>query len=182
MTTIIQDYKDYRKAKKNVELAADKVNDKFQEILQPISLSELNKYHCELGVLTINAKAVYDGKNKQEFIKYMNENAHLVRLPSCFCDVLAAPYMKPNSILEHIIFSDFAKKERAKCTEDNVIRCVHNREDGVFYEHYCADCSPETFGNLLDYQCLKADLQDAEQNLATAKQKLRDRLPFARQK
>ena len=182
MTTIIQDYKDYRKAKKAKELAAGKVNDKFQEILQPISFSELNKYNYEMGLLAIYGKAVYDGKNKQALIEYLDEKAPLVHLPSCFCTVLASSYLKPHGIVQNMFLSGWADEERAKCTEDNVIRCLHNREDGVFYEQYCANCSTEKFGNLLDYHCLKADLQKAEQDLTAAKQKLRSRFPFARQK
>jgi len=178
MTTIIQDYKDYRKAKKAKELAAGKVNDKFQEILQPISFSELNNYHYQWGLLTIYGEAVYDGKNKQALIEYLDEKAPLVHLPSCFCTVLASSYLKPHGIVQNMFLSGWADEERAKCTEDNAIRCIHNRTDGVFFENYCANCPKDKFKNLVEYHSLNGELQKAEQNLATAKQKLRGRFPF----
>ena len=182
MTTIIQDYIDYRKAKKNVELAADKVNAQFHKMLKPISLSELNKYYCELGVLTIYGEAVYDGKNTKELKEYLDEKAPLVHLPSCFCAVFVSSYLKPQGIVETIVFQDLYHEERAKCTQDKAVRCLHNPEDGIIIEQYCANCPKDKFKNLVEYHSLSGELQDAEQKLAAAKQKLRDRLPFTRQK
>ncbi len=182
MTTIIQDYKDYRKAKKNAKLAADAVNKQFQKMLQPISFSELNKYTYEKGLLAIYGNAVYDGKNKQALIEYLDKKAPLVHLPSCFCTVLASSCLKPHGIVQNIFLSGWGEEERAKCTIDKAIRCLHNPEDGVIIENYCANCPKDKFKNLVEYHSLNGDLQKAEQNLATAKQKLRGRFSFARQK
>ena len=177
MFKIIQDYKNYRQQKKNVKLLKNEFAIEFKNMVQPISLSELDDYKRQLELLTIVGKAVYFKKGVQALEKYMNEKAPLVHLPSCFCTVFASSYLIPTNIAASIILSDFAKKERSKLTEEKVAKCIHSEADGgVIHENYCANCSEDTFKNLLKYHSLKSQLQDAQQALNKAKEELLNHL------
>ncbi len=177
MFTIIQDYKNYRQQKKNLKLLKNEYAIRFKNMVQPISLSELDDYKRQLELLTIGGKAVYSEKDIQALEKYMHEKAPLVHLPSCFCTVFASSYLIPTNIIESIIFSDFAKKERSELKEEKVVKCIHSEADGgIIHENYCANCSEDTFKNLLEYHSLKSQLQDAQQALKEAKQELLNNL------
>jgi len=181
MFTIIQDYKYYRQQKKNVKLLKNEFVIKFRNMVQPISFSELDDYKRKLFLLVMDGKAVRAGKDIEALEKYMNEKAPLVHLPSCFCTVFASSYLIPTDIIQSIIFSDFAKKERSELKEEDVVKCIHSQVDGgVINKNYCANCSEDTFKNLLEYHSLKGRLEDAQQALKEAKQKLLDKFQFKR--
>jgi len=178
MFTFIQDYKDYRQQKKNVKSCQTKLATKFRDMVQPISFSELDDYEHNLKLLTMGGKTAYAGKDVQALKKYMDEKAHLVHLPSCFCTIFASSYLIPTGIIQSIIFSDFAEQERSGLKEKDVIKCIHNPDDGVISENHCANCSKDTFRNLLEYHYLKGQLQDAQQAEKKAKQKFLDNFGF----
>lgn len=62
MLRIMQDYKDYRQQKKNMKLLKNKAIIKFQNMVKPISFSELDDYTRQLTLLIKGGEAVYDGK------------------------------------------------------------------------------------------------------------------------
>lgn len=182
MFTIIQDYKNYRQQKKNVKLLKNKLVFKFQNMVKPISFSELNDYKYQLNLLVIGGRAVRAEQGVKALSEYMDEKAPLVHLPSCFCNVFASSYLKPNGFIQSIICSDFADKERSELKEDNVVKCVHNPDDGVIFENHCANCSTDIFRNLIEYHSLKGELQTAQQSLKGTKQKLLNHFKIKQQK
>lgn len=112
----------------------------------------------------------------------MDEKAPLVHLPSCFCTVFASSYLIPTCIIQSIIYSDCERKEHSELKEDNVFRCTHNREDGIIFENNCVNCSTDIFRNLVEYNALKGELQNAQQSLKDTKQKLLNHFKFRRHK
>ena len=182
MFTIIQDYKNYRQTKKTTKLVSDKLNSKFQNMIQPIGLCELNEYRLEVGILGIYAKELNTTYGITETRKYISEKGPLVHLPSCFCYATAANLLEPKNIIQTVAVQDLAKKERIECTENNAIRCVHNFECGIIREDLCANCPKDTFKNLVEYHSLKAEMQDAQQQEKNAKQKLLSHFQFRKQK
>lgn len=181
MSTIFQDYKDYKQTKKDTKLIKEQLDYKFKTIVKPISLEELNSYKYKVEMLTVCGKGVYDGKNAKELREYLDKKGPLVHLPSCFCNVFASSLLEPKDILQHMIFTDFAKKEYKALDENNVIRCIHNQPDGVIYENRCANCSTEIFKNLIEYNSLKGDFQEAQDKQNQARQKLLSHFQFVKQ-
>jgi len=181
MLTIVQDYKNYRQQKKNVELLKNKLDIKFKNMVQPISFSELDDYKYQLNRLVIGGKAVRAEKGVEALCKYMDEKAPLVHLPSCFCNVFASSYLKPDGFIQGIMRLNFADREWSELKEDNVCKCIHSQED-VIREDYCANCSTDTLKNLKEYKSLKGELLNAQQSLKDTKQKLLNQYKFKRQK
>ncbi|MBP5485268.1 MAG: hypothetical protein J6Y07_00990 [Alphaproteobacteria bacterium] len=181
MNTIVQDYKNYRNAKKAQENIESDLNRKLKSIVKPISLSELSRYHCTLGLLTTYAKSFEKDVNALE--KYMKEKAPLVHAPSCFCMVSVGFYLCPGSILEAIVASEIIKEERDKEIKKNdVIRCIHNHEDGTIDENCCSNCPKEMFHDLVEYQSLRGQYTDAQKATIQARRTLFVHFPFIKQK
>jgi len=180
MFTIFQDYKDYRKAKKIEKSIELKLINKFKEMLEITSFQEIGNYELKVGILTACAKEL---KNHPEtFQKYLDEKAPLVYAPSCFCTFSLAVNLEPKDLIQSIALFEVAKEEldKSRYTEKKVIRCIHNPEDGVIKEHYCANCSIDKFRNLVEYHSLKGDLQQAQALTKTAKQKFLDNFSFTK--
>lgn len=182
MFTIIQDYKNYRQTKKTMKMVNDKLNSKFQNMIQPIGLHELNRYALEVGILSLYTNELNTTYGITEAQKYLSEKGPLVHLPSCFCYASAANLLKPKGIIQTVAVLDLAKKEHIECTENNAIRCVHNIESGIIHEDLCANCPKDTFKNLVEYHSLKGQLQDAQQQEKNAKQKLLSHFQFRKRK
>lgn len=180
MFTLIQDYKGYRQAKRNTQSVKKKINHKFLTMVKPISFSDLTSYKHQVEMLTVWGKAIYDGINAKELKEYLDKKGPLVHLPSCFCNVFASSFLKPKDFLQDIACSNFARKEYKKLNEDNVIRCIHNQKDGVIYENRCANCPTQTFKNLVEYNSLKGDLQEAQVKQNQARQKLLNHFQFVK--
>ena len=86
-----------------------------------------------------------------------------------------------NDINKGIIYDwDKIRKEYKKLNEDNVIRCIHNQKDGVIYENRCSNCPTQTFKNLVEYNSLKGDLQEAQVKQNQARQKLLNHFQFVK--
>lgn len=173
MTGIIQDYKRYRTAKKAQENIESDLKRKLKGIVKPIRFSELNKYCYALGLLTTYAESFDAEKDANAFKEYMKEKAPLVHLPSCFCMVSVGFYLRPGSILEAIIATEIIKEERDKPIKENdIIRCLHNHENGLIDENCCSNCPTERFKALVEYHSLHGKYTDALNATMLAKQTL----------
>ena len=125
-----------------------------------------------LGMLRVTSR---------KFVAYLWNG--LVRAPSCFCRVSVAPYLKPNSIIGAIIATEIIKEERDKPIKENdIIKCIHNREDGTIYENCCSKCPKERFKALVEYHSLHGKYTDALNATMLAKQTLFTHFPFIKQK
>ena len=183
MVKIIQDYKNYRTAKKAQENLESDLERYLKSIVKPISLSELNKYCYALGLLTTYAKSFDAEKDANALKEYLNEKAPLVQAPSCFCIVSVGFYLRPGSILEAIVASEIVKEERdKKIKEKDIIRCLHNHENGLIDENGCSKCPKKRFSELVEYQSLRGQYMDAQKATALAKQTLFAHLPFIKRK
>ncbi|MBQ1927781.1 MAG: hypothetical protein II179_01795 [Alphaproteobacteria bacterium] len=183
MGTIIQDYKIYRKAKEAEKSAKTDLETQLRDMVKPISLSDLNGYMYQVKAFIIYAESVYNGNNVKALTEYLNEKGPLVRAPSCFCRVSVAPYLKPNSIIGAIIATEIIKEERDKPIKENdIIKCIHNREDGTIYENCCSKCPKERFKALVEYHSLHGKYTDALNATMLAKQTLFTHFPFIKQK
>jgi hypothetical protein len=179
---MIQDYKNYRQIKKTMKMVNGKLNSKFQSMLQPIGLYELHRYELEVGLLRLHINVLNTTYGITEATKYLSEKGPLVFLPSCFCYVSGANFLKPKGSIQRVAVLGFAKKEHIECTENNAIRCVHNIESGIIREDLCANCPKDTFKNLVEYHSLKAEKQAVLQQEKNAKQKLLSYFQFWKRK
>ena len=183
MGTIIQDYKNYRKAKKTKEKIESDLENQLRGMLKPISLSDLNSYMYQVKAFITRATSVYNGNDVKALTEYLNEKGPLVHAPSCFCVVSVAPYLNPKSILEAIIATDIIEKERDKqIRQKDFIRCIHNLEDGTIDENCCYNCPTERFKALVEYHSLHGQYTDARNSTMSAKTTLFAHFPFIKQK
>lgn len=103
----------------------------------------------------------------------------LVRAPSCFCIVSIGFYLRPKNILEAIVALDIVEKERdEKIRKKDIIRCLHNHENGLMDENGCSKCSKERFNDLVKYQSMYGQYINAQKATALAKQTLLAHFPF----
>ena len=183
MAGIIQNYKNYRtakKAQKNLELDLERY---LKSIVKPISLSKFEEYNHQFEMFTTCADSVYKDKGENALKEYMKEKAPLVHAPSCFCIVSVGFYLRPGSILEAIVALDIVEKERdKKIKEKDIIRCLHNHENGLIDENCCSNCPAERFRDLAEYQSLRGQYTDAQKATALAKQTLLAHFSLIKQK
>lgn len=182
MGTIIQDYKIYRKAKETENSAKTDLETQLIGMVKPISLSELSRYHCTLGVFTTYVKSFEPEKDAKALEKYWNEKAPLVHAPSCFCVLSVVSYSYPRSALGGILVPEVIKEDQNKIKEGDLIRCLHNHENGLIDENCCSNCPKEMFHDLVEYQSLRGQYTDAQNATMLAKQTLFAHFPFIKRK
>ena len=183
MVKIIQDYKNYRTAKKAQENLESDLKRKLKSIVKLISLSEFEEYNHQFEMFTTCADSVYKDKGENALKEYLKENDPLVHAPSCFCMVSVGFYLRPGSILEAIVALDIVEKERdKKIKEKDIIRCLHNHENGLIDENCCSNCPAERFRDLAEYQSLRGQYTDAQKATALAKQTLLAHFSLIKQK
>ena len=183
MFPIIQDYKDYRKTKKTAQAIKDRLDKHFKGMVKPVSLFELKKYNLQASLLVKYGNIVLEETGIEGLNKYLEEKAPLVHAPSCFCTTFASSYLKDNPLANFMFafpLKSLEEQERSALNENNVVRCIHNHEDGKLSENYCANCPPDRFKALLEFHSLKGDLQRAQEQQKQAKEKLLAHLPFYR--
>ena len=171
MTTIVEDYKNYKKAKKSVKSARQILTGKLRRMVKVVPLSELDDYLKDVEAFTAELKDIYKTEPKK-LQQYMEEHAHLVHAPSCFCTSSVAYYWHPTDIIQSMILEDIVKEEKSKYKESNVARCIHNSKDGIIYEERCSGCSVSMFKDLVEYQSLKGQMQQAQQECIKARRQL----------
>lgn len=156
---IIQDYKSWKEAKKNTKLTKSKLATHFNAMLGHVSLE-----HYDSNMLS-EAVCMKHAPNPEitptEFKKYMETFAKDCHAYPCFYVV--------NNPFDFIGINNINREKQTK-------RCINNREDGMVYEAFCHDCP--CFKDLVEYQSLKAQLQTAQDEQKTAKQKLLSNFMF----
>jgi len=183
MAGIIQNYKNYRTAKKAQENIKSDLERYLKSIVKSISLSKFEEYNHQFEMFTTCADSVYKDKGENALKEYLQENGPLVRAPSCFCIVSVGFYLRPGSILEAIVALDIVEKDRdEKIREKDIIRCLHNHKNGLIDENCCSECPKERFSELVEYQSLRGQYMDAQKATALAKQTLFAHFPFIKQK
>lgn len=157
---IIQDYKDWKKAKKATEIAKSKKDVQFATMLEQVSIPHFGyNYSIESAFI----KSSPDPKSKpQECKQYMDNYAHLCHAYPCF----------------YVMYNPF--KDNNDYKEEQVQRCMNNLADGTIYESFCQGCS--AFKDLVKYQSLLAQFKIAYEKQKEAKQKLLSNFIFWKQK
>lgn len=181
MKSLIQDYKNYRVAKKTLAELEKDVQAKINQMLVIVDKRTLNDYVAWSHSFIKTAKEIQAKNDTHALEQFIEKCAPLVNAPSCFFTVSFLSGIKPRDIVSEMILAECAKEER-KLQEKHILRCMHNREDGTFFEKYCANCPRENFQRLVEYQSLNAQVQKAQKNAMDAKQKLLDNFAFIKQK
>ena len=140
MTTIIQDYKNWKQAKQNTVVAQQVLSKKFNSMLGRVSLPHFGH---NVSIESAFIKTAPDPKTQpQECKQYMDTYSHLCHAYPCFY-VLYNPF-------DHIGMDRIYTEKQAE-------RCMNNLEDGTIYEAFCAKCP--AFKDLGQYQSLYAQLK-----------------------
>lgn len=159
MLQIIQDYKDWKEAKKNTDIAQQKVSKQFNSMLGHVSLPH---FGYNVSIQAAFVKSAPDPKTQpQECKQYVDTYSHMCHAYPCFY-VIYNPF-------DHIGVNKIYSENEAE-------RCMNNLEDGTIYEAFCQGCS--AFKDLVKYQSLNAQLKIAQEEQNQAKQKLLNDLCF----
>ena len=162
MLKIIQDYHNWKEAKKNTVVAQQNVSKKFNSMLGQISLPHFGH---NISIESAFIKSAPDPKTQpQECKQYMDTYSHICHAYPCF----------------YVIYNPFDHIGVNKVyTEKQAQRCMNNLEDGTIYETFCRDC--DAFKDLVQYQSLYAQFKMAQEKQNQAKQKLLDNFRFWKQ-
>ena len=181
MKSLIQDYKNYRTAKKTLAKLETDVRAKINQMLVIIDKKTFNNYLARTRVFIKTAKEIQEQNDQEKLKQLVDLCAPLVNAPSCFFTVSLLAGIKPHDIVEEIILDRCAHEER-KLQEKHILRCMHNHEDGNITENYCINCPREKFQQLVEYQSLNSQFQNAQKGVADARQKLLNNFAFIKQK
>jgi hypothetical protein len=160
--SLIQDFRNWKTAKKATEIAQFKKDVQFNQMLGRIPIAH---YGHNVFAEAAFIKCAPDPKNKpQECKQYMNNYAHICHAYPCFY-VMYNPFGITGIMTRDKVYQ-----------EKQVQRCMNNREDGKIYEAFCHGCP--AFEDLVKYQSLYAQFKIAQEKQQEAKQKFLNNFIF----
>ena len=155
MTTFIQDWKNFKNAKKTVKDAKAKKTEQFNKMLTRLVPGDYLVNAEEAWVLPAGIKTLKDaGASEKELKEYLDTYASKYHACACFFVYY--------DLWDYIIDRHYQ--------ENKVERCINNYKSGMIVEEYCDGC--ENFKDLVAYQALNANYRTALRKRAIAKQKL----------
>ena len=165
MSALIQDYKDWRSARKKLKKAMVDLRQSREPITTEVDLDGWFGCFSARTVLVETLK----GLEGPEFDKVYDSVVGLWReeYPTPFC------FFKLKHPTNNIFMPEYLTAE-----ED--LRCINNHEDGYYNEKHCDECP--RFAGLIKYQSLCGLVDDLQQKEQEAKRKLISRFRLSKTK
>ncbi len=165
MASLIQDYKDWQLARKNLKKARTDLRQSYEPITTEV---DLHGWLACLGARKVLV-AMLKGLEGPDFDKMYDAVNGLWRqeYPTPFC------FFKLKHPTNNVLMPEYL-------TVKEDLRCINNHENGHIDEKYCAECP--RFAGLVAYQSLRGLVDDLQQKEQKARQKLIGRFRLSKTK
>ena len=165
MSVLVQDYKNWRKSRKELKKAVADLYQSYEAITTDVDLDGWFSCNSARAVLFEMLKGV----EGSDFDKLHDKMVELWRkeYPTPFC------FFR----LKHPTNNMFMP-EYLTVKED--LRCINNHENGYYNEKHCAECP--RFAGFIKYQSLRGLVDDLQQKEQEARQKLISRFRLSKTK
>ena len=165
MSELIQDYKNWRSARKKLKKATADLRQSYEPITTEVDLAGWVSCLSARDVLVEMLK----GLDGPEFDKVYDTVVGLWReeYPTPFC------FVKLKHPTNNMFMPEYLTVE-----ED--LRCINNHENGYYNEKHCAECP--RFAGFIKYQSLRGLVDDLQQKEQEAKRNLIGRFRLSKTK
>jgi len=172
MGTIIEDYKNLRKARAEARYCINAMNNYQHDIEVAVPYDEWVDYTKKFVKAYASLEKAKRDLTQTEFDnKYYEDEMKKLHAKSCFIRVFFEPaYVPFSERLDDLMMS----------VSVGIHRCANNHENGDVREHLCAGCPK--FGELVKYQMLAGNAKVAQQRRDEARKALLNHFKLSRAK